>query len=320
MLLFRHEKGDAPLKVCTHKTCLFILRAWSYIKGLLKPRAKWANRQTLQYCEQSSSSSWMPGIWPIVCLSTPLYCLWSLPSVHPSLVYFSNSVNRGKQMANISSQKPGVSFWYFSNMTGITDANPLASTIVLCHQVSSLVKASLTLKSQSDLVWFCTNHVVYMVWTLSHFFNSLSRKKNLLGKKLLTLIFSCSSGHHKGMHVVKVTLCHPLHVMCRLGFFWEYRKKFRGQEGGFAVVPENAVIFLGVLVCKPAGLLTVQCGRCFPPISHFLITLNSNLWIMTISPEHTHNLSSGIGICSSEMLLLNRDTSTAPEQREIFWR
>lgn len=108
-------------------------------KGLLKLRAKWANPQPWQYCEQSSSCSQMPGIGPIVCLSTPLYCLWSLPSVYPSLVYFNNSVNRGKQMANISSQKPGVSFWHVSDMRGITDtsctdANPLASTTVLCHQ------------------------------------------------------------------------------------------------------------------------------------------------------------------------------------------
>lgn len=50
------------------------------------------------------------------------------------------------------------------------------------------------------------------------------------------------------MHVVKVTLvkvtlCHPLDVMCRLGYLREYRRNFRGQEGGFAVVPENALIF-----------------------------------------------------------------------------
>lgn len=66
------------------------------------------------------------------------------------------------------------------------------------------------------------------------------QKKNMLGKKLLTLILPCSSGHYKGMHVVKVTLCHPLHMMCRLGYLQEYRRKFRGQEGRFAVVPENA--------------------------------------------------------------------------------
>lgn len=57
-------------------------------------------------------------------------------------------------MANIPSQKAGLSFWHLSDMRGITDANPLASTIVLCQQVSSLVKPSLSLKSQSDLLWF----------------------------------------------------------------------------------------------------------------------------------------------------------------------
>lgn len=144
-------------------------------KGLLKLRAKWANPQPLQYCEQSSSVSQMPGICPIVCLSTPLYCLWSLPSVYPSLVYFNNSVNRGKQMANIPSQKPGVSFWHLSDRRGITDANPLASITVLCHQVSSLVKASLTLKSQSDLAWF---------WTVSvHGLNFISLLQQFVQKK-----------------------------------------------------------------------------------------------------------------------------------------
>lgn len=76
----------------------------------------------------------------------------------------------------------------------------------------------------------------------------MPRKKVCWEKKLLTLILPCSSGHHKGMHVVKVTLvkvtlCYPKDVMCRLGYIREYRRNFRGQEGGFAVVPENAVIF-----------------------------------------------------------------------------
>lgn len=163
------------------------------------------------------SSSQMPGIWLIVCLSTPLHCQWSLPSVYPSLVYFNSSVNRGKQMANIPSRKPGLSHWHLSDMRGITAAKPLASTTVLCHQVCSLVKGS-TDSHKSKWPSLVLGLAVYMVWTLYHFFNNLSSKKHLLGNKLLALILPCSSGHLKDMHVVMVTLCHPLHVMCRLGY------------------------------------------------------------------------------------------------------
>lgn len=45
-------------------------------------------------------------------------------------------------------------------------------------------------------------------------------------------------------------------------------ERFRGQEGGFAVVPENAVIFLGVHVCEPAGLWQFSVPNAF---HYFLI-------------------------------------------------
>jgi len=103
------------------------------------------------------------------------------------------------------------------------------------------------------------------------------------------------------------------------------QEKVQGPGGRICSDACNCCYFLGMLACELAGLLKVQCAHRislfrlgFPVLfSHFLITVNSSLLIVTVSLERKHNLSYGIGVCRSVTLSRHRDASTAQEQKDI---
>lgn len=163
----------------------------------------------------------MPRIWHIVCLSTPLYCLWSLPSVYPSVVYFNNSVNRGKQMANIPSQKAGVSLWHLSDMRGISEANPLASTTVLCHLVSSLVSC-----------WFSKVKVTRFGFGTSgvHGLNLISLLRQFVQKKKICWEKTCFPSHLDTTKALMLLRSHCV-IPCTWCAGWVVSENIGGSSG-----------------------------------------------------------------------------------------